>query len=391
MCDPVFQAKRFAGIHIDAETDMLSITFITGFATVFGTAEGIRAAQAKSRREEHRSRKNNLIVHVPKSSQFSPILEGRSVVLSGDRLFIDTGTAHDQPFGHPFEGYYLPYPDTRYSGLVSSITHEAPIMNWIYVDRQTYQIKFGNRMASEGHFTGPWDCTRQDRRLVFGGWEGFCAVYENGLWGLYFDVDGDHLKSKLGDDTHVILDIDLVRRELRTARPQAAAEAEAAAAAAAAKEAAANSPSEKPTTGESREPSQPRYGSTTDAARGGGERSQPAKRNSDECQLEEVIDQYAVNRDDDDTRSDSQLSGITFTGEERLTDSDSRRTDDDGIRVYPSPPPEEEEASRALTVYSGSRDSDPGWTSSVYSEDSRPRYSYQPSEEEVDELREDVD
>lgn len=86
MCDPVFQAKRFAGIHVDAEADMLSITFITGFATVFGTAEGIRAAQAKSRREEHRSRKNNLLVHVPKSSQFSPLLEGRSVVLSGDRV-----------------------------------------------------------------------------------------------------------------------------------------------------------------------------------------------------------------------------------------------------------------------------------------------------------------
>lgn len=39
------------------------------------------------------------------------------------------------------------------------------------------------------------------------------------MWGLYFDVDGDHLKSKLGEDTHVVIDIDLIRRELRTARP----------------------------------------------------------------------------------------------------------------------------------------------------------------------------
>ena len=95
MSESFFQSKQFSGIHIDAENNMLSITFITGFATVFGTAEGIRAAQAKTRREEHRSRKNNLIVHVPKSSQFSPILEGRSVVLSGDRVsampFVLTG------------------------------------------------------------------------------------------------------------------------------------------------------------------------------------------------------------------------------------------------------------------------------------------------------------
>ncbi|KAL2211663.1 hypothetical protein CC79DRAFT_1267393 [Sarocladium strictum] len=360
---------------------MLSITFITGFATVFGTAEGIRAAQAKSRREEHRSRKNNLLVHVPKSSQFSPLLEGRSVVLSGDRLYIDTGTAHNQAFGHPFEGYFLPYPDARYSGLVSSITNEAPIMNWIYVDRETYQIKFGNRMSSEGNFTGPWDCTRQDRRLVFGGWEGFCAVYENGLWGLHFDVDGDHLKSKLGEDTYVILDIDLVRRELRTARPQAATEAEAAAAKAAAaeQEAQPSATAEKSMPQEKAQPSE-----TADE-----DKAPPSKRESEECQLGGVIEEYSPDHDDD-ARSESAFSGVTYTGDERIAESGVARVVDDGIRVFPSP--SENSGNRGSDLYAESRpDSDRGWTSSVYSEDSRPRYSRQPSEAEVDELREEVD
>lgn len=64
----------------------MPLTFLVGFAGVFGASEGIRASQAKSRREEHRSRKNNLKVHCPKSSQYSPYLEGRSVVLSGDKV-----------------------------------------------------------------------------------------------------------------------------------------------------------------------------------------------------------------------------------------------------------------------------------------------------------------
>ncbi|WYZ43283.1 hypothetical protein EsH8_VI_000982 [Colletotrichum jinshuiense] len=199
----------------------MALSLLVSFGTAVGASEGIKASMAKSRREEHRSRKNNLIVHCPKSSQFSPYLEGRRVVLSGDRLFVDTGTAYDVPFGHPFEGYYLPYPDSPFSGMVSTITHEAPIMNWIFVDPLTYQLRFGNRAASDGNITGPWECTRQDRRLTLCGWEGFCAVLEDsGVWGLYFDHDGDGLRRMLGQEGRVVIEIELFRRELRTSKPE---------------------------------------------------------------------------------------------------------------------------------------------------------------------------
>lgn len=65
----------------------MSFAIIFG-AVVFGTSEGIRQAQAKGRRDEHRSRKNNLMVKCSKSSQFSSLLEGRQVVLSGDKVHI---------------------------------------------------------------------------------------------------------------------------------------------------------------------------------------------------------------------------------------------------------------------------------------------------------------
>lgn len=126
------------------------------------------------------------------------------------------------PFGHPFAGYYLPYPDTQYSGLVSTICDDPPIMNWIYVDSNTYEVKFGTRAWADVNFKGPFDCTRQDRRLTLGGWEGFVAVKEGDFWALYFDLDDDRLRSKkhhLGDDP-VVIDVVLARNEMRVPKPQ---------------------------------------------------------------------------------------------------------------------------------------------------------------------------
>ncbi|KAH9984438.1 hypothetical protein F4779DRAFT_639777 [Xylariaceae sp. FL0662B] len=192
----------------------MALTFLVAFSAVFGTSEAIKHIQSDARKKEHRSRKNHLIVRCPKSSQYSPILEGRRVVLSGDKLYIDTGTNYDEPFGHPFSGYYLPYPDTKYSGLVSTICEEPPIMNWIYIDRETYALKFGTRPWAEPNWHGPFDCSRQDRRLIFAGWEGFLAVKEGDFWAIYFDIDQDNLQSKVENGTPV-LEVQLLRVEMR--------------------------------------------------------------------------------------------------------------------------------------------------------------------------------
>ncbi|KAH6644978.1 hypothetical protein BKA67DRAFT_495911, partial [Truncatella angustata] len=188
-------------------------TFVIAFSAVVGAAEGIRQTQVRARRQEHRSRKNNLTVRCPKSSEYSHVVEGRAIVLSGDKLYIDTGTVHDMPFGHPFAGYFLGFPDTKYSGLVTTICDEPPIMNWIYVDRDTLEVKFGARAYAEPNYTGPFDCTQQDRRLTFGGWEGFMAVREGQFWSLYFDLQQNKLKSKVTEGT-VVLEIELSRVEM---------------------------------------------------------------------------------------------------------------------------------------------------------------------------------
>ncbi|TGO52601.1 hypothetical protein BCON_0138g00190 [Botryotinia convoluta] len=192
----------------------LLIALVTAPA-LLATNEAIRQGQTKDRKEEHRARRCNLIASCVEASPLSIEVDYRQI------LFINKDM--NDPTLHPFAGYYLPYPDSNYEGLVSTITDVAPIMNWIYVDRETYEVKYGVRLDAQLNITGPFDCTRQDRRLTLEGWEGFCAVKEeaNGeetdMWALYYDRDDVRLIGKLGKDRKVV-EIELSRQEKRVRR-----------------------------------------------------------------------------------------------------------------------------------------------------------------------------
>jgi hypothetical protein len=187
---------------------------------LMGSQEAIRQSQSQEKREEHRARRCNLIAKCVKSSPRSREINDRPVVLKDGKLWIDTGTQDGEPLGHAYAGYYLPYPDTdpEYEGLVTTITDDAPIMNWVYVDKETCEVKYGVRLDAQPNLTGPFGCTRQDRRLTFDGWEGWCVVEEGpGRWALYYDVADDGLRSKVKPGTRV-LDVELSRKEKRFAK-----------------------------------------------------------------------------------------------------------------------------------------------------------------------------
>ncbi|KAI0546616.1 hypothetical protein F4679DRAFT_575303 [Xylaria curta] len=194
---------------------------------LLGTQEAIRQSQSKNKREEHRARRCNLVVSCVKQSIRSRDIDGKLIVLKDNKLWITTTppASHDEDpeptdDGYPFSGYFLPYPGTSYEGLVSTISDDPPMLNWIYVDKDTYEVKYGLRTDAQENLTGPFDCTRQDRRMTLEGWEGFVAVEDYpGVWALYFDRDDDGLVTKVPMGTRV-LEVELTRREKKERKPE---------------------------------------------------------------------------------------------------------------------------------------------------------------------------
>jgi hypothetical protein len=80
-------------------------------------------------------------------------------------------------------------------GLVSQVRDDPPLLNWIYVDKDTMELKYGNKTASIEHHVGPWDWTEDEEGLVFDGREGFIAVEDpkTHKWRIYYDMDDDGL------------------------------------------------------------------------------------------------------------------------------------------------------------------------------------------------------
>ena len=148
------------------------------------------------------------------------------------KLYIDPSISSDEELefdnppspGHPFAGYFLPHPDNSWGwkgeGLVSTITDNPPQLNWIYVDKDTNEVKYGTKIESNPHIVGPFNCTKVDRRMTCDGWEGFLAVQEEkDVWALYFDVEDNGLKGKV--EGKRMLEVELARKERRKTKENA--------------------------------------------------------------------------------------------------------------------------------------------------------------------------
>ena len=119
------------------------------------------------------------------------------------------------------ECFYITYPDDdreKTLGLVSRISSDPPTLNWLYVNSETLEVRYGNRTESRPHYVGNWDWTTPDGKsenvaleetavgskgegLVFDGFEGWVAVEEDkrkGHWALYFDKNDDGLQGVQG-------------------------------------------------------------------------------------------------------------------------------------------------------------------------------------------------
>lgn len=81
------------------------------------------------------------------------------------QMYIDHPQA-PQP-GHKFNGYYFKYPSEQgYQGMVSTISDDPPMLNWLYVDKHTGAVRYAGRKDTEGHIIGPWAWSEDEQFLV---------------------------------------------------------------------------------------------------------------------------------------------------------------------------------------------------------------------------------
>ncbi|KAF2186403.1 hypothetical protein K469DRAFT_573494 [Zopfia rhizophila CBS 207.26] len=209
---------------------------VTAIPVVTGVAEGVSHQKKQNEEAANQTRmiKFNLVVSCDSDREIANQVDHGVIVLRHDKVWIVPRNENNKPIPprddikpplHAFAGFYIQYPDEERCpperGLVSTISDDPPMLNWIYVDRSTYELRYGNRTASIAHIVGEWDWTEDESRLILEGWEGFVAVDEGdgegtpwgaeGLrWALYFDRDDNGLKGRRkGRD---MLEVELGRR-----------------------------------------------------------------------------------------------------------------------------------------------------------------------------------
>lgn len=80
-------------------------------------------------------------------------------------MWVDHPTA-PRP-GHKFNGYYFKYPSEQgYQGMVSTIQDDPPMLNWLYVDKDTGAVNYGSRKDTVGHIIGPWGWSEDEQFLT---------------------------------------------------------------------------------------------------------------------------------------------------------------------------------------------------------------------------------
>jgi hypothetical protein len=203
----------------------LPVTSATGVSVVTGVAQGVSEQRKQNADASNQTRMLKFHVDVwvdpAQRKGRGADLNNNIVTLRKDKVWVEPKSPitrlPEDVAHHPFTGFYLAYPDdnrpyTR--GLVSTISVDPPMLNWIYIDKDTQEVKYAARSGSIAHHVGSFDWTSEDSEdscITFDDWEGFLAVEEEaGQWALYFDLKDDGLKAaKKGRRT---VEVSLVRR-----------------------------------------------------------------------------------------------------------------------------------------------------------------------------------
>ncbi|KAJ5925883.1 hypothetical protein N7454_007393 [Penicillium verhagenii] len=205
---------------------MLGLLTLTAIPTVTGAAFGVSEQRKANQRKEDARRmlKFNIDAVCFGDTDDDRDLNGRRVVVRNDKVYLDDPDPRKRAMpSFTSLAFYIEYPELeetkdldRGLGLPTYVSANPPLLNWIYADFETHELKYGNRSQSVEHVVGPWNWTEDEITITLEESAGFVAVEEEeGEWALYFDRDGDELAEVLEEQGMLdcaFVPVNLVRR-----------------------------------------------------------------------------------------------------------------------------------------------------------------------------------
>ncbi|KAL4809289.1 VPS28 protein-domain-containing protein [Aspergillus unguis] len=213
----------------DLATMVIGLLALTAIPTVTGISLGCSEQRKQNQREddERRMEKFYTDVECTEDIEEADELDGKRLVLRDSKVYIDDPSpANRKVEAHAGQAFYINYPEPdhmkdlkRGLGLVSTIQDSPPMLNWIYADKETHELKYGNRTQSCEHVPAPWDWRDEEVTITLEKQGGFFAVKEkDGSWAVYFDRGWDDLQGVLGSDA-VAVPIRLMRTLVNPPKP----------------------------------------------------------------------------------------------------------------------------------------------------------------------------
>jgi hypothetical protein len=186
---------------------MIGLLAITAIPTVTGISlASSEQRKANQRKEEARRMvKFNIVAECDGDTDDDRELNGMVVVVRDEKVYLaDPDPAKRNPPAFTALAFYIEYPEPeelkylkreRGFGLPTYVQDNPPLLNWIYADTETHELRYGNRSQSVEQLVEPWDWCKNEKIISLQGKQNaFIAVEEEeGEWALYYDRDGDEL------------------------------------------------------------------------------------------------------------------------------------------------------------------------------------------------------
>ncbi|KAG8533959.1 uncharacterized protein KY384_001701 [Bacidia gigantensis] len=200
---------------------VIGLLTLAAIPTTIGVAEGVSRRDEANKdakdRIEQQMRKFNIECYCDSPQGKAKAINGGTVVLRNDKLYIDQPSKPRT--SHPFEGMYIEYADNDRPkplplGMVSMVYSDPPTLNWIYVDKNTREVKYGNKTASKEHIVGPWSWEAGEEGgpggVALDGEEGAVAIETSEGW----EIRWEDTNGNIGVKTKARVTISLERKML---------------------------------------------------------------------------------------------------------------------------------------------------------------------------------